>query len=193
MSDAVLPDDTPALRTERLILRPPTIGDVERLAFVANDIRIARNMTTSFPHPYTVDDARQFVEASADLGFAIEPIEPIPGLGPGMVGMVGGAQLADSTPNVLEGVYTFGYWLTPGAWGHGFATEAATAYLDHVIDTFRPRRIEAGVYAWNPASGRVLEKLGFELQGRLSDRILRFDETTDELIYGLTTVPKIYS
>ncbi len=169
------------LRTERLLLRPLDTGDVERLAEIADDIRIARNMTSAFPHPYTVDEARSFIESDPD-GFAIEPVTPIPALGPGIVGVVGGAAAG---PDDMSGVHRFGYWLTPDAWRHGIATEAAQAYLGHIINTAKPRRVEAGVYAWNPASGHVLEKLGFELEGRLHQRIIRFGDVTDELIYGL--------
>lgn len=171
------------LRTDRLILRPPVAADIDRLVEVANDRRIARNLTSAFPHPYTRDDAVAFVE-SAPKGLAIVPVEPILSLGPGMVGVVGGNDLAGDGPSEYVGVHSFGYWLHPDAWGHGFATEAATAYLDHIAQIQRPRRFEAGVYGWNPASGRVLEKLGFELEGRRQARIFRFGEVTDELIYG---------
>lgn len=171
------------LRTKRLILRPPVAADIDRLVDVADDRRIARNLTSAFPHPYTRDDAVAFVE-SAPKGLAIVPIEPIESLGPGMVGVVGGNDLGGDGPREYEGVHSFGYWLHPDAWGHGFATEAATAYLDHIAQTKRPRRFEAGVYGWNPASGRVLEKLGFQLEGRCHARIVRFGDVTDELIYG---------
>jgi len=176
-------DNLPELRTERLVLRNLTMDDVDRIARVANDKRIARNMTAAFPHPYTVDDARAFIE-SDPYGWAIEPVEPVATLGPGLVGVVGGASRAEGSPSVYEGVHLFGYWLTPDAWGRGFATEAGATYLDHVTQALPIRRIEAGVYAWNPGSGRVLEKLGFTLEGRLRNRISRFGEVTDELIYG---------
>lgn len=175
-------ETTPAgpveLRTERLLLRQPSMDDVERLAEIANDRRVARNLTPAFPHPYTVEDAIKFVE-SKPSGFAIVPIEPPDEIGPGMVGMVGGGP-ADNT----TGVYIFGYWLGFNAWGHGYATEAATAYLDHMVATEPVRRVEAGVFAWNPASGRVLEKLGFDFEGRMKARAERFGEITDELWYA---------
>ncbi len=186
MAEDATNENGPILKTERLVLRPPHIDDVDRLAAIANDKRIARNMTSNFPHPYTVDDARSFLQAH-DYAFAIEPVEPIPSLGPGMVGIIGGSDRADSSAADFQGVYVFGYWLTPDAWGRGLATEAGRAYLDHILDTRRPRRIEAAVYGWNPASGHVLEKLGFEFEGRLKDRVMRFGDVTDELMYGLAT------
>ena len=153
------------------------------MAFVAADRRIARNLTTAFPHPYTRADAEAFIGSEPDV-FVIEPIDPIDPLGPGMVGVVGGDNLGGDGPSVYEGVHSFGYWLHPDAWGRGFATEAATAYLDHIARTRRVRRFEAGVFGWNPASGRVLEKLGFQLEARHPGRIVRFGEVADELVYG---------
>ena len=173
------------LRTERLLLRLPRPDDAERLAQIANDIRIARNMTARFPHPYTLDDAEKFVAAEPS-GLLIELLEPATEADIGMIGLVGGGNLDDP----YEGVHGFGYWLGVNYWGHGYATEAAQAYLDHVTDSApddRPlRRVEASIYGWNPISGNVLEKLGLQLEGRRRNRVLRFGDVTDELLYGRT-------
>ncbi len=169
---------TEDIRTERLLLRRPTLDDAPRMAEVANDIRIARNMTSLFPHPYDLAAAEAWIPVSD--GLAIFTTDAVGDLSPGMVGMVGA--------HVGEGenadVVTFGYWLAVGAWGHGFATEASRAFLDRLVETVPVRRVEAMVYGWNPASGRVLEKLGFVLEGRLKNRVRRFGELTDELVYG---------
>ena len=147
---------------------------------IANDKRIARNLTSVFPHPYTIDDARSFLGTTRE-DLASESKAAIGDLDPGLIGVLGSSKLSGES----EGVYLFGYWLAVEAWGHGFATEASRAYLDHLIATEKPRRIEAGVYAWNAASCNVLEKLGFELEGRMRSKIRRFDEVTDELMYAL--------
>ncbi len=171
------------LRTERLRLRPPRPDDAERLAHIANDIQIARNMTAQFPHPYTLDDAKKFV-TSGPAGLLIELLEPETDDDIGMIGVVGGGNLDDP----YEGVHSFGYWLGVNYWAQGYATEAAGAYLDHVLNAApseRPlRRVEASVYGWNPASGNVLAKLGLEHEGTRRRRIARFGEVTDELLYG---------
>lgn len=177
------PSPAEKLRTERLLLRAPTSDDIERIAHIANNKSVARNMSAAFPHPYSVEDAKAFVEATGTR-YAIEPVDSTAPSRQRMVGIVGGSDIDDGQPGAPSGVHTFGYWLGEDAWGHGYATEAAAAYLDHIIALGTTRRIEASVYAWNPASVRVLEKLGFELEGRLRGRVVRFGDTTDELIYG---------
>ena len=79
---------------------------------------------------------------------------------------------------------TLGYWLAVAAWGNGHASQAAGALLDHLEREHGARRFEAYVYGWNQASGRVLEKLGFVLEGRRVAAVTRFGEVTDDLIYG---------
>lgn len=171
-------DWTRTIETERLQLRPLHVDDAERMATIANDKRIARNLTHVFPNPYTPADAESFLSSPGGLG--IECREPVGSLQPGLIGVIG----ADAGSGENSDVFSFGYWLAADAWGHGYATEAAQAFLDDLAATRRPRRFEALVYGWNPASARVLEKLGFELEGRCKDRITRFGEVTDELIYG---------
>lgn len=163
------------LDTGRLVLRAPEPGDAEQMAVIANDVRVARNLTQSFPHPYSMTDAEAFIGSDPDA-LAITLPDPD---GSTLIGMVG------ATPRTCDpGMVIFGYWLGYDYWGRGYATEAATAFVDELIAVRRPRRIEAGVYGWNRASGRVLEKLGFKLEGRMRSRVQRFGETTDELVYA---------
>lgn len=174
-------DTTPLrLETERLVLRRPESADTARLAEVADDRRIARNMTSAFPNPYGLSDAEEFI-ASRGTDFAIITREPVGSLSAGLVGMVGYSPASGGH----DDSHIFGYWLTPDAWGQGIATEAAGAVLDHLLAVEPVRRVEARVYAWNPPSAKVLEKLGFTLEGRTRNSVRRFDEVTDELIYGL--------
>ncbi len=169
---------TQTIETERLRLRPLRADDAERMALIANDKRIARNLTHVFPHPYTLADAESFLAAPA--GLAIDARQAVGSLDAGLIGVIG----ADAGSGENGDVLSFGYWLAAEAWGHGLATEAAGAFLADLASALQPRRFEALVYGWNPASGRVLEKLGFVLEGRCVQRITRFGEVTDELIYG---------
>lgn len=102
--------------TERLTLRRPTLADVRTISQLANDRRVAEN-TRRLPHPYSHDDAVDFIRATSELGsetvFLIEHDS-------GPVGMVG---IDCSTPGNAE----LGYWLGVEHWGRGFATEARAA------------------------------------------------------------------
>ena len=66
-----------------------------------------------------------------------------------------------------EGESELGYWLTPDAWGRGYATEAAAAVVRTARDTLRLKRLVSGHFIDNPASGKVLRKLGFRPTGRV--------------------------
>jgi RimJ/RimL family protein N-acetyltransferase len=142
------------LETERLTLRQPTLADVKAMARLANDRRIAEN-TRRLPHPYSADDAVQFVRALADganeTAFLIEHNhEPI-----------GVAGLDWREPDVAE----LGCWLGVAHWGRGFGTEAARAVIDFFFDEHATDVLFAGARITNPASRNILEKCGFQWSG----------------------------
>lgn len=112
--------------------------------------------------------------------------EPIPYLTHAIVAdseVIGGAGLI-AKKDVYSRTAEVGYWLSEEYWGRGIATEAVGHIVRHAFDTLKLARLEAGVFAWNPASARVLEKNGFRLEGRLENRIYKDGEFTDELLYS---------
>jgi RimJ/RimL family protein N-acetyltransferase len=142
------------LETERLTLRRPTLADVKAIARLANDRRIAEN-TRRLPHPYSQDDAIEFVRATANgnLGtaFLIEnELAPI--------GVVGVDWRDPDAPEL-------GYWLGVEHWGRGFGTEAARAMIDFTFEEFAIEHLISGARVANPASRNILEKCGFQWSG----------------------------
>ena len=145
----------PVLKTERLVLRAPHIGDAEAVAALINDRRIAEN-TARIPHPYTLADAEGFIaranqddrEASFLITLADDTI----------IGGCGVGTLSGSDPEI-------GYWIGIPYWSNGYATEAARALIDHAFGGLGHDKIEAGARVSNPASRRVLEKCGFQWTG----------------------------
>ena len=79
--------------------------------------------------------------------------------------IVGGIGLAPD-----EQGHELGYWLTPDAWGRGYATEAGRAVLEIARYGLRLKRLHSGHFVDNPASGRVLHKLGFRVTGTIKGR-----------------------
>lgn len=153
------------LTTERLTLRPLTQADAERISALAGDFEVAR-MVTSIPHPNPVVAAEGWLlmlEGRAPLG--LDQVFGVEVEGEGLVGCVGGhARAEGATPEL-------GYWIGRPYWGRGFATEAARALVEHLF-SLGHARVQSGHFLDNPASGRVLEKLGFlptgETQARFS-------------------------
>ena len=160
-------------------LRPWKEGDEDALVPIANNRKVWRNMTNRFPHPYTLDDATEWIERAAtppedQRHFAIWMDERI-------VGGAGFARLEDLCTRTAE----IGYWLGEPWWGRGvapralaMATEIAFRYFDFV-------RLQATVLEWNTRSCRVLEKAGYQLEARQARRGFKDETVCDMWLYAL--------
>ena len=144
-----------ALRTARLVLRPPGLEDARGVAALADDIRIAQN-TTRIPHPYSLADAYGWLRVvNGNAGEATYLITLTNGT---VVGACGVEPRDGQSPEL-------GYWLGTEFWGRGYATEAARAVIDHAFGTLGCEQLQSGARISNPASRRVLEKCGFQWCG----------------------------
>ncbi|MCL9983661.1 MAG: GNAT family N-acetyltransferase [Erythrobacter sp.] len=145
-------------RTERLFLRPTFPEDWEAIfACIGSDEAIARNLARA-PWPYGEDAARSFAEMPQNLRLP-HFLVTLPG-----TGVIGSAGMGEN-----EGEPEIGYWIAREHWGRGFATEAASAVL-RIARTLGHQRLKAGHFIDNPASGRVLRKIGFQPTGRITAR-----------------------
>jgi RimJ/RimL family protein N-acetyltransferase len=145
----------PVLATKRLVLRAPCAADAKAIASLINDRRIAEN-TARIPHPYGLADARAFLAQvnrdPSEPSFAITLAEGT------IIGGCGIHVLSGGAPEL-------GYWIGVPYWGHGYATEAARALLDHAFGELGHERLLGRARVSNPASRRVLEKCGFQWTG----------------------------
>ncbi len=143
-------------RTPRLLLRPGWHDDAAALANALNEESVARNLAR-VPFPYSIDDAQSFLMQAADSRYprllAFSRTQ-------GMPRLIGGCGLSATE----EGVPQLGYWIARPYWGLGFATEAAQAMLN-AARAIGHKHIVARHAVDNPASGRVLRKLGFRPTG----------------------------
>lgn len=149
-------------RTPRLLLRPGFPEDAPALAMAIADETIARNLAT-VPWPYRVRDAEAFLACPRD---PVLPSLLIFERTKGPPQLVGACGLGRRPSGAVE----LGYWIARAAWGRGFATEAAAAMID-IARTLRLARLEGSHFIDNPASGRVLEKLGFQATGMVAPRL----------------------
>src|ERR1700751_1893604 len=143
----------PVLETERLVFRAPRLEDAKAVAQLANDRRIAET-TARIPHPYSLVDAEKFIASinrgEGETGFLITREKMV-------LGAVG-ISTSEHEPEI-------GYWLGVKFWGHGYATEAVHAVIDHAFADLDCEALAAGARVTNPASRRVLEKCGFQWTG----------------------------
>lgn len=139
-------------RSERLLLRPVWPEDWSAVHAAINDEGIVRNLASA-PWPYSEQHAREFAAKSHDPyspRFAVTLAER-----GALIGCIG-LDPVEHDPDALE----VGYWIARGAWGNGYASEAGRSVIA-VARMMGAKRLEAGHYVDNPASGRVLQKIGF--------------------------------
>jgi RimJ/RimL family protein N-acetyltransferase len=148
------------IRSKRLFLRPGWPEDWAELFTAINDEGVVRNLARA-PWPYTMDDALAFARRSQERMLPHFFITLPSGSGAKLIGSIGLGQ--------HEGHVELGYWIARSHWGQGFATEAAQAVL-RLARALGHRRIVAGHFVDNPASGRVLTKAGFKQTGTIAPR-----------------------
>ena len=151
-------------RTERLLLRPGWDEDAVPLAAAIGDEAILTKLAKA-PSPYRLSDAKAFLgmeHHESDASFLIVARTE------GAPRLVGGVGLHEDGDD-LE----LGYWIARPYWGLGFATEAARAVIDIARHTLRRSRLVSAHFVDNPASGRVLAKLGFKPTGDIVARMCR--------------------
>ena len=148
------------IRSERLFLRPGWPEDWEEVYAGIADEAVVRNLARA-PWPYRPENAQSFLAAPRGNDRYPNFLVTLAGDGRVIGGM--GLHLQD------DGQTELGYWLARAHWGRGFATEAARAVLS-LARTLGHRRVEAGRFVDNPASGRVLVKVGFRPTGRTRPR-----------------------
>ncbi|HKG45301.1 MAG TPA: GNAT family protein [Pyrinomonadaceae bacterium] len=144
----------------------------------ANNRKVSINLVDRFPYPYTARDARNFLDSVVDqkpeMSFAIDVAGEA-------VGGIGFTPQADVRRRSAE----IGYWLSEQFWGRGIATEALVAVTEYAFANFDLCRLYAHVFEWNGASARVLEKAGYQFEGRLRKSVTKEGQTIDQLMYAI--------
>ena len=149
-------------RTPRLLLRPGFPEDARALASAIADQAIARNLA-NVPWPYAMRDAEAFLASPRD---PILPSMLIFERSLGAPQLVGACGLGRRPSRNVE----MGYWIGRPFWGRGYATEACSALID-IARSLGLTSLEGSHFIDNPASARVLEKLGFEPLGIVAPRL----------------------
>ncbi|MHB9031418.1 MAG: GNAT family N-acetyltransferase [Anaerolineae bacterium] len=170
----------PIIHTARLVLRPLEPGDAPRVSELAGQRPVAE-LTSNIPHPYAPEMAEHWI--SIHLGHyrrgELATWAAAPADDPALIGAV---TLHFDTPhNRAEA----SYWLGLPYWGQGYAAEAVAGALRYAFERRGLQKVTASVFADNQRSVRVMEKLGFTLEGRQRRQIYKWDVFHDLLRYGL--------
>ncbi len=172
--------DQESLTTDRLILRPFCKRDAPVVQALGGDRAIA-DTTLSIPNPYEDGMAEQWIEqhrgqfeAGTHAVFAIER----------------------ATDNRLVGAISLtidrelckaelGYWVGKPFWSEGYATEAARRIVKYGFEELNLNRVLARHMVRNPASGRVMQKIGMQHEGTLREDTIKWGRFEDLHVYGL--------
>ncbi len=153
--------------------------DRDSLVRHANNRNVWINLRDRFPHPYTIGDARSWLEtvvgARPFCNFAIAVNDEA-------VGGIGFSLQDDVGYRSAE----IGYWVGEEFWGRGIATEALVVVSKYAFASYDLSRLFAHVFEWNPGTARVLEKAGYVFEGRLMKSVTKDGKTIDQLMYALT-------
>jgi [ribosomal protein S5]-alanine N-acetyltransferase len=159
-------------------VRSLTTDDAEAIARHANNRNVWVNLRDLFPFPYNTAHAQAWIRDvmmdRPETLFAIASQDEA-------IGGIGLHKQGDFMRRSAE----IGYWLGEAYWGRGIVTDAVRALTDWGFRHLDVDRIFAQVFAWNPASGRVLEKAGYTYEGRLRNAVFKDGRTTDLLAYGI--------
>ncbi len=171
----------PILETARLRLRPMVVADASEVARLAGRREIADTMI-SIPHPFSEAQARDWIARQ------LSTEEPPPHLilainrrqDPGLIGAVA---LRDI--NYEHGQAELGFWIAVDLWGRGFAAEAAGAVVHHAFTALGLNRVCAHHMVRNPASGRVLARIGMQREGVLRQRVRKWGVFEDVVMLAV--------
>jgi [ribosomal protein S5]-alanine N-acetyltransferase len=159
-------------------VRSFALDDAPAVARHANNRNVWLNLRDLFPFPYNTAHAQAWIREvmldRPETAFAIASATEA-------IGGIGLHRQGDFMRRSAE----LGYWLGEEYWGRGIVTGAVRATTAWGFAQLDIDRIFAQVFAWNPASARVLEKAGFTFEGRLRGAVYKDGMTTDLLSYGL--------
>jgi len=165
------------LENKPVFLRELRSDDMIPLTTLANNKKIFDNVRDFFPHPYTEKDAEDFIifcqQEDPVRTFAILYKQDL-------VGVIGLVLQTDVYRKTAE----IGYWIGEPFWNKGIATIAVNLIVDYAFNALNLIRLHTGVFDYNKASQRVLEKCGFTLEGIFKQSILKNDKVLDEYRYA---------
>lgn len=170
----------PILTTERLTLRPFYLSDAKDVERLAGDISIA-DTTLNVPHPYEDGMAEGWIQTHASkyksgelAAFAV--VDNFRGNLLGTVGLTISPQFNRAD---------LGYWIGVPFWGKGYCTEASRCLIDFAFNVLNLHRVTAYHLARNPASGRVMEKIGMTKEGVMREHTRKWGKYEDLVAYGI--------
>jgi [ribosomal protein S5]-alanine N-acetyltransferase len=176
----MMAESQPILITQRLILRPLIEADARDIQRLAGDWEVS-DTTQTIPYPYPDGAAEQWIESTriqfqrgAGVAFAITLRDTCELMGVISLGIRSQSESGE-----------IGYWVGKPYWNLGYASEAAMALLDYGFNKLNLSRMYARHLSRNPASGRVMQKIGMQHEGHLRQHEKKWGVLEDVDYYGI--------
>ena len=173
-------NEQPVLTTRRLVLRPFVLDDALAVQVLAGAREVA-DTTLHIPHPYPAGAAEQWI-ATHPVTWAARTGVTYAVADAGSGGLVGAVGLTITPAHAHA---ELGYWLGVPYWNRGYATEAAAALVEFGFARLGLHRIQAHYLTRNPASGRVMQKLGMRSEGVSRHAVRKNDRFEDLEVYAI--------
>lgn len=161
----------------RSLVRTVRPADASSLAMHANNPNVARQLRDRFPHPYTMRDARRFIDSIAGMHPPTTFVIDVSGDAVGAVGFSPGGDIERYSAEI-------GYWLGEPYWHRGIVSEALQIVSEYAFRDCGVLRLFALPFADNTGSRRVLEKAGYSLEAILRSSAVKFAEVRDQALYA---------
>ena len=170
----------PTLKTDRLIIRPFELADAPTVQELAGDWELAYT-TVNIPHPYEDGMAEKWISTHQEA-FEEGKVLTLAVVNKSEGDLIGAIGLHINQPHRSS---EMGYWIGLPYWNQGYCTEAAWALLRHGFKALDLNRIQARHLTRNPASGRVMQKLGMQHEGTHRQAIFRWEKYEDVEMYAI--------
>jgi len=167
------------IRFEGIILRPWSIRDAAELAAIANNKDIADNLRDMFPFPYSIKDARKWLNIILPENFP--PRFFAVTVDTFLVGSIG----IVSKEDIYRKNFEIGYFIAEEYRGKGIAAKAIKAATSYAFNDFDIERVYAEPFADNLSSRRALEKAGFTLEALFRRNVIKNGIIKDSCIYSV--------
>jgi RimJ/RimL family protein N-acetyltransferase len=181
------PIPAPLITTQRLIIRNMHPSDAPSMSLHANNPRITSNMSSTFPDPYTIDQANIWINMNINIpqinNWCICE-RSSPDVAIGGIGLKLGVDVRSHTAEV-------GYWVGEEFWGRGYMTELLEAltewcFLERKTDGKQLEKLWSNVHSTNVGSMRCFEKCGYAKEGVQRDQVAKYGRTMNLHLFGLT-------
>ena len=168
------------ITTERLQLRPFELSDAKRISELCNNYNIYKS-TLTLPYPYPIESALNWIPTHKE-NFDNDKLYDFAITDRNSGALYGAIGLSNNKAHKNGEV---AYWVGEEFWGNGYGTEALRAVIDFAFTHKNYHRIWARFFESNPASGRIMQKVGMEYEGKQADHVFKENRYETLLLYGI--------